>query len=386
MHLLETYSLFCGLKIDKPYVYEHYTSVPCEKFISFNKKFYPYYLEVINLIKPELDKRGISIIQVHATPDNADTEICVLDNLTFGQHAYFIKHSLLHFGEDDYIFDLAGHYDIPRVILFSNTFPGTTKPYWGSPEKERVLFSTGPNKKPSFSLEESQSFVKNIKPEEIAQNIMDLLGISWSPPYETIHLGAKYRPKHDIIELIPDTSKPVELSGHVFNVCVRMDYRFDEMFLMGVLEKTKASVVTNKPINMNLLQEARTRILEIIYVVDNDSDIKFAQDLSKLNLPYAIFSFNNTPELKEKFFEVAPVIGLSIKKLESIESLKNGLSGLSFKSSKRIIHGPQEYKSAHSFKYTKELDIRHFDFSPCPENISDDFLNEIEFYFIVKQK
>lgn len=384
MHLLETYALTCGLKIDKPYVYEHYTTVPCEKFISFNKKCYPYYLEVINLIKPELDKRGIRVLQLLANQENAEADLRVHEGLSFGQWAYLVKHSLLHFGEDEYLFDLAGFYDIPRVIMYSNTYPTTTKPYWGSAQKERILYSTGKNQKPSFSTDPSGSFVRFIKPEKVAQNIMDLLGIEWSPPYETIYAGLQYRAHHDIIEIVPDKTQPVELNGKVLGITVRMDYQKDEEFLANVLDKTKAAIVTNSPINANLLQMLRTKIAEIAYLVDSNSDVNFVKELSKLNLPYGLLTYQQDKEIKEKFFEVSAVNTILTPKIEDIPELKGNLEGLSYKSSKRVIHGNLEYKG--KYELDNKLPSKPNEFSPCPKEANVDFFREIEFFFIVKLK
>lgn len=382
MHLLETYALSCGLKIDKPYVFEHFTHVPSKKFISFNKKSYPFYIEVISLIKPELDKRGIEILQLKATRANVDIDFNIEDALSFGQWAYLIRHSLLHFGEEDFLFDLAGYYDIPRVILFSNTYPNNFKPYWGSEDKQRILFSTGPFTKPSFSVDPSANFVRYIKPEEIAKNIMELLGISWQVPYETIYAGRQYRPHHDIVEVVPDATKPIELNGRVANLNVRMDYHYDEKFLIDVLEKTKAGIATNKPIPLGLLQALRTKISEIIYIVDENSDVQFVKGLSKLNLPYGLLSYDCTTKLKEKFFEIATVAHIGAIDIKDIKELKGGFSGFHYKSAKRVIHGNSEYKGNYEFK--ENIPSKPDKFSLCPFPSPDSFLRELEFFFVVK--
>lgn len=382
IHLIETYALSCGLKIDRPYVFEHYTSVPFEKFISFNKKCYPYYLEVINLIKPELDKRGIHIVQLQVSNNDIEAPDAISNSLTFGQWAYLIKRSLLHFGEDDYLFDLAGYYDIPRVILFSNTFPNTSKPYWGASEKQRIIFEKGPFEKPSFSSDINSNFVRLVKPEDIAQHIMDLLEIPWEKPYQTIFAGQQYRPAHDFAEIVPDKENPIQLNGRIASVCVRMDYNFDEQFLANVLEKTKASIVTNKPVNMNLLHMMRSKIAELAYIINDESDIQFARDLAKLNFPYALLSLEPTPQLKEKFFEVGLVSGVVTAKLENVTALKDGLKGLFYKSSKRVLHGSNEYKG--QYEWANKLASQPNDFSPCPEEPSAGFMREIDFYYIVR--
>jgi len=252
MNILHKYALDCGLKIDKPFVYENYTTVPYDKFITFYKKNYPYYYEVIKLIEPELKKRGIKILQIKANKDDVETETAILDNLTFGQWAYLIRHSMLHFGENEFLFDLCAHYDVPRVIMFSNTYPETFSPCWGSKEKERIIFELGSNKKPSLSADANLDTVRFIKPEKIAADIMSLLGVPWTAPYETVFLGPLYRPRHDIVEIIANDSGKVNVSGQVKVFVIRMDYSFNETFMANILQQIRATVITDKPVNINI--------------------------------------------------------------------------------------------------------------------------------------
>ena len=65
MHLLETYALNCGAKIDKPYIYEQYYPLGEEKYITIQPysryagKQYVYWAEVINYIFPYLEKEKV---------------------------------------------------------------------------------------------------------------------------------------------------------------------------------------------------------------------------------------------------------------------------------------------------------------------------------------
>lgn len=370
------------MKIDKPYVYENFTAVPFEKFISFNRINYPYFPEVIALIKPELNKRGISILQIRANQNAIENDVAVFDNLRFGQLAYLIKHSMLHFGEDDFVFDLCGYYDIPRVILFSNTYPNNSKPYWGSQEKQRVLSTTGPWGKPSLNSEASQNFVRFISPEKIAAAIMGLLHIDWSPQYETVYPGALYRPFHDVVELVAHKNAKINVNGPVTSISVRMDYLFDEQFLASVLQKSRCSIITDKPININLLNAFRSNIQEIHYVVDESSSLEFAQELARINIQHSVASYNNSTKLKEKFFETCVIHQIPTPKLIEKKELKNGLAGLMYKSTKRVFSKDAEFKSR-----CDELNDKSSlatEFSPCPEVENVNFMRELEFFFIVK--
>ena len=70
MHLIETYALNCGLKIDKPSIYEKYCPIPFDNYISFqpcskySSKSYDFWQEVISQIVPKLQEKDIHIIQI----------------------------------------------------------------------------------------------------------------------------------------------------------------------------------------------------------------------------------------------------------------------------------------------------------------------------------
>ena len=67
MHLIETYALNCGLKIDKPSIYEKYCPIPFDDYISFqpcskyDSKSYDLWQEVINQLVPILQEKKIII-------------------------------------------------------------------------------------------------------------------------------------------------------------------------------------------------------------------------------------------------------------------------------------------------------------------------------------
>ena len=58
MHLLETYSLNCGAKIDRPFIYESYFPNPIENYIliqtetQFDSRNYSFWQDVIDIVFP----------------------------------------------------------------------------------------------------------------------------------------------------------------------------------------------------------------------------------------------------------------------------------------------------------------------------------------------
>ena len=68
--------------------------------------------------------------------------------------------------------------------------------------------------------------------------------------------------------------------------------------------------------------------------------------------------------------------------MANIPELKDGLKGLCYKSAKRVCHGEFEYKG--QYEFFKKLPSKPNEFSPCPEDASEEFLRELAFFFIVK--
>ena len=75
MHLVETYALNCGLKIDKPYIYEKFFPLDVEKFITlhpnskYGSKCYDYWQDVVDILLPKLEKENIKILQIGVAED-----------------------------------------------------------------------------------------------------------------------------------------------------------------------------------------------------------------------------------------------------------------------------------------------------------------------------
>ena len=64
MHILESYALTCGAKVDTPYVYEQFLALPFEKYVVFADFRYEYYQEVVDIIYPKLKEKNINIIHL----------------------------------------------------------------------------------------------------------------------------------------------------------------------------------------------------------------------------------------------------------------------------------------------------------------------------------
>ena len=258
MHLVETYALSCGAKIDKPIIYEKYFPLPNEKYISFQpfsmagSKNYDFWQEVIAVLHPALKKEGISILQLGAKEEKTFQGcMSVVGNTNLGQASYAIARSELHLGADSFGAHVASAYGKKIVSIYSNNIVECVKPYW-SEDKDVALIEPKRTTKPNFSTDESPKTINSIKPESIAEAVCKLLGVSFRKPYETVFLGDKYG-EDDFFVFVPDIFHPIRDPKSPIEL--RMDYHFDEAILEQQLRRCPCAVITDKSINIDLLKK-----------------------------------------------------------------------------------------------------------------------------------
>ena len=67
MHILDCYSLNCGLKIREPFIYERFFPLNVDKYITldtsstFPSRQYDYWSEVLNILIPILESENIKL-------------------------------------------------------------------------------------------------------------------------------------------------------------------------------------------------------------------------------------------------------------------------------------------------------------------------------------
>ena len=179
-HIAEVYAKDLGVQIGKPTITEHFYAGLPSKYITLQASNkmpaanYKYWDIVISLIRPHVP--DFKIVQVGGVKDQ---KIVGVDMYTLGcsfkQMNYIIKKSSLHVGCDSLPGHVASAYDIPSIILHFNLYPNNSKPIWN---KENSCISMSPDfseVKPSFGLNCNR--INEIKPEDIAQNALNQLGI-----------------------------------------------------------------------------------------------------------------------------------------------------------------------------------------------------------------
>ena len=247
MHLIEQYALGCGVKIDKPQIEESFYPVPVEKYITLHAssgmaaKNYDYYSDVMRLLRPYLEKEDVQVFQIGGK-DDAEVSYCHNYNgkTTLRQTAYIIKNSLLHFGNDSFSTHIAAGYNKPLVSLYSVLYKECCGPYFGDRLKQITLEPDRQGRKCSFSDKEKPKTVNNIRPEEVARGVLDLLKIKHKlHDIKTLHIGSFYHTP--IIEVVPNF---IMDAGYMANSVanIRMDLSFEPRNLVHWAQNKRINI------------------------------------------------------------------------------------------------------------------------------------------------
>lgn len=382
MHLLEQYSLACGVKIKKPYIYEKFFPVTAEKYVTFHptskpSKTYDYWQEVINLISPILDQKGIKIIQLGQEKEKVYSGVLSLVGFTnINQTAFVLRDSLLHFGADSFPTHIASGYGKKIVALYSNNYINCVKPFFGDP-KNHVLLEPARKNKPTFSFEEHPKTINSIKPEIIANHILNLLEIPHSNSIQTLYFGTEYNNMR--LEMVPNQLvNPNQFNSN--NIVVRMDLEHNEKFLNDQLQICQCFVITDKSISPNIILNNKKNIGRIFYEIKENNDIEFANFLAHNNISYQLFTYLNgkaLEDIKLKYIDQESITEMptNLKQKTGIEYTSNAF----YKSNKRIISNGKVYLSECSLKYGQQAKQLAEPVIDCPE-----FWKEVENFWIFR--
>jgi len=395
MHLVESFALNTGLEIDKPYTYEKFIPLPfTEDYITlqpygkFESRKYDYWDEVTDILLPTLKKENIKIIQL-GLPNEKDIYGCfdMKGRTDFNQTAYLIKNSVLHLGIDSFGIHFASGYGKKLVGLYCNMLPSQSGPYWSNKDDTIILQpQRSEGEKPSYSPVESVKSINKIKPEDIAKSVCELLGIDFDFPYRTVRVGNEYHSRK--IELIPATYIENNEELGVDSIIVRMDNYFNEAALQKQMQKCKVSIVTDKPINLNIIKQFKHRINEFVFFIDEDTDPNYLKLLKKTGVTLYFLTKMSEEEHQSVKLKLLDVGGISRKPklcIEDIKELKGkDLSKIYYKTSCFSVFKDDIYTSSvFSKKNDPVLKVRNL--APSPVIDDPDFWDQAENYILLEK-
>jgi hypothetical protein len=301
MRLLDTYATNTGSTIDKPYIYTKFFPVPEKKYITlqaqtpYDSRNYSYWQEVVDIIKPILDKENIEIVQVGIKDEiKIDKAIDYTGKTDINQLAFIIENSILHFGADSFCVHLASYFNKPIVSIYSISNPNVAGPHFGNKENHILIkaYENIGTKKPSYSQQESPKSINTIKPEEIANSILKLLKLKIDSDYKTLIIGDKF--KTGVIEFVPDKILNPEFAQDKI-IIMRLDLceNIDEQIIFQNLKIRKFVLMLNNKnkIQQQLLQFLKQNIVQVIFNCTNEKpDKKYIQSIVESgHVPYILY-------------------------------------------------------------------------------------------------
>ena len=308
MHILDCYSLNCGLKIREPFIYEKFFPLNVDKYITldtlgvFPSRRYDYWSEVVEILAPILEKEDIKILHLAGNKEEAlnDTHnLC--GQTTLNQAAYIVRGGLLHLGVDGFTNHIASYYNKKIVSLFGESPPENNAPVFSDKKSMSLISPNCGDKGYSYSAEEKPKNINSIKPEDIAEKVCDLLGVDFNYNFKTIKIGERFSEKS--VELIPD-GNPIDPNGlSVDSLIIRMDLSFNEEALVKQLQLNKCSIITDKPINVKLLKHFRYHIVQFVYLIGDKDSKQYVEDLFKAGIQCLLMTEKNGKELEALKFK-----------------------------------------------------------------------------------
>ncbi len=393
MHVLESYALQNDLKIDTAFVYERYFPLAIDKFITIDTSnlgtsalTYDHWQLVVDLIYPKLEEQGIKIVQ-QGGKDCVPLRKCyiTLGQCNFNQKAYVLKKSLVHACPNNESSHVASIYNKKSVVLFSdNCYPSQFLPYWTDANHLEILKPPS-SRKPSFNPSENPKSINTIKPEDVAQKILNLAGIyTFVPEYKTVKIGGslgKTRIESTLTHLLN-----VEKLG-VSSLIIRMDLNFNEEALERQLEACTCSVITNRPLSDKILNKYHKKIVELVYYIEDDNSPAFIRKVKEKSIQYLLRSRKEekqTNDFKLDYLDYGLVHQIPSRSRADFEELKKHKK-LYYKSTHFIIHNNKFYPSTAALS---RLEQGSPSMEHEPQPIIDDPLfweEEEHFHFFVRK-
>lgn len=288
-HVAEVYAKDLGVKIGKPTITEHYLPNSEETYVCFDFKSpdkigqYNYWDIVVSLVTPVLKKSGISLLQIpEASPR---------------QKNFFIKKSVLYFGLANHNVNIADNYGVPSVSILSNVYEGNFNLF----DNAKVLTPDFSKIKPSFS---SCRRVNEIKPEQIAQAILDQLNIKEKIKFKTIRIGSNFH--NEVVEIVPNFFSPSsELKGKPVNI--RADLHWDLENIIRWSQYSLINLYIDSCFDAELLHQM-PNLKQVVYKhkEGEQTDLtKFLKSLKsrKINVIIQCQNDKNISDIRLKYFD-----------------------------------------------------------------------------------
>lgn len=387
MHILDRYALSCGVKIDQPFINSHYYPVTLDKYVVFqtsgkgNSRQYDYWHKAFSFIKEYAPDYKIVHVGIPSDQSVYGVDIDLRGKTSINHLAYIIKNCSIYLGVDSLSVHLASANNKKIVALYSYCYAQNCSPVWGD-RKDHTLIEVDWEKhgKPSFSLQEDDKKINKINPELIAKAVLDQLQIPNDlDKVQTVHIGKSFH--NPTIEVIPDDGPiPTLIKEKVCNI--RLDYVFNEKKLLQLASISFLNIISNKPVDLGLLNTIKAKVSGMTLIVDASFDINYLKAVKNLGIKLTLTAANNDNwgKLAEKFFD----FGLEKEQVATKDSVKDSdkvNQQWIFSSEKIIISNGKIFSSKASWKNNQAKLDKYSKVIDCP-----DFWEESEHFHILKDE
>ena len=385
MNFLENYALSCNLKVDKPTIRDSYYPILYDNYVVFDTSsvdplfIYEHWQKVLNLICEPLGKKNIYLVQV-GTANNPRLENIHRTNGTasFNQMSFLLKKAKLLVSGNSFSLHLAASSGVDHISLIRNDESTPFSPYWLNAKREFVG-----RKDEVFN----GRHVNQIPPEEVAKSICELLGCDFNFPFKTVFIGDKNKDGMEFVETVPNQSVNLSSMG-VASIIFRMDLFYDEEYLSKQLEQGKCTIVTNRRINFKILENYKSHIGEIVYLIEKDNDDEeFCRFCVSLGVPVILISTLSEKETNHKkliYMEIVNILRQpSHMKTKKKISKVSKLDKCVYLSNKYTLSNGKIFTSEASWKNHKEAkskkSVQHIYAN------DNDFWKNLDTYWILEQ-
>lgn len=338
MNKINLFSKINDLKMGDPYLYDMFIPIIDDQFILIDSgeegNRYNHWQKVLLLLASSLGGK-VKIYQTGGINDPPLLGVTRLNESTsVNQLSFLIKKSKCVITTNPLVSEITQRTNVPCIFIAN--------------EKYKKEYSKPNFNKKNFTVVDNDN---DLKPENIAKDILKRFGIEFSFPYETVYCGTKYTDGIEFIDFVPNQLIPI--SNSHFQAVIRMDLCFNEENLINQLRQTKGVVVTNKEINLNILQALKNQITELIYVIEQGDNSNFCSIAKRIGIPISLFTRLNEEESVAKrlqYMEIGVINSHRKENIKNIEQIKNqNLEKLSFLSNRFVLSSGKIYPSEFHF-------------------------------------
>lgn len=408
MKLLERYSLQSGLKIGKQHLLEKFFPLPENPYIvlhassGMGSKNYLYWNEVTQILHPILKANNVSLIQIGAAEDPSIIHCNHLQGKTsLHQTNYILRNALMLIGNDSFSAHRCGHIGVPVLTVFGPTSKDNHSPLEHTPNSI-FLESHRNNNNPTFSSQEFQKTVDYIRPEEIINGVLKILGANIKFNRNSMYIGRHY--PMSSLEWVPNSELSPQFMPNAPIIC-RPDWLNsiepnNEQFIAQSLNGgRKMTILINSELHLGLINQFKQNIEALIIEISDKFSLEYVKHLKRIGVKCQFFSFAQGEELSNlrlKFFDYATIDSKKKRTKEHFveesskylnkELDKNLTIGENwwYKSNKFILSNNKIYLS--KFALTHDLPTENFENNA--QTLIDDNLiwEEMDFFYFFEQK